>query len=191
VPAPARREIVVLLERALTSAPAGRLGELGSGRREHPFTFSLGHEQPLVGGFLDLCVALPGGRALIVDYKSDRLGGGEDLERVVQLDYAVQRLVYALAALQAGAARVEVAHWFLERPEQWVSVTFSGAKREELRAQLRTRLQAVRERGFAVSANPHRELCLTCPGRGGLCSWGETHTMRARSNHVGNITVKG
>ncbi len=32
--------------------------------------------------------------------------------------------------------------------------------------------------GFAVTHTPHREICLTCPGRGGLCSWGETHTMR-------------
>jgi len=181
VPATARREIVQLLGRALDSAPAERLAELGSGRREHPFTFSLGPEQPLIGGVLDLYLERPGGGALIVDYKSDRLDGGEHLERVVQRDYALQRLVYALAALQAGAARVEVAHWFLERPEQWTSASFSAAEREGLREQLRVRLQAARESGFAVSADPHRELCLTCPGRGGLCSWGETRTMGARS----------
>ncbi|HEX3692297.1 MAG TPA: UvrD-helicase domain-containing protein [Solirubrobacteraceae bacterium] len=181
VPPAAAREIVQLLAGALASAPADRLGAAGSGRREHPFSFSLGPEQPLIGGVLDLYVELPEGGALIVDYKSDRLAVGEDLERIVQRDYAIQRLVYALAALQGGATHVEVAHWFLERPEQWVAASFSADEREGLLEQLRERLQAARRQGFAVSAQPHRELCLTCPGRGGLCSWGETHTMRARA----------
>jgi hypothetical protein len=67
----------------------------------------------------------------------------------------------------------------------WVAARFSGAERESLRESLRAQLAAARDRGFAVSEDPHRELCLTCPGRDGLCSWGKTHTMRTRSNHIG------
>ena len=33
---------------------------------------------------------------------------------IVERAYATQRLVYAVAALRAGASRVEVAHCFLE-----------------------------------------------------------------------------
>jgi ATP-dependent helicase/nuclease subunit A len=109
----------------------------------------------------------------------------------VSRDYGFQRLIYALAAVEAGAREVEVAHWFLERPDRWVSARFSGAERERLRESLRGELAAARARGFAVSDDPHRELCLTCPGRDGLCSWGKTHTMRTRSNHIGKPELRG
>ncbi len=85
-------------------------------RGEHPFAFSLSPAEPLVTGVLDLIVEQPDGGSLIVDYKSDRLVGGEDLERLVRRDYGFQRLLYALAAIEGGAPEVEVAHWFLERP---------------------------------------------------------------------------
>ena len=39
--------------------------------------------------------------------------------------YAGQRTVYALAALRSGAALVEVAYSFLERPEDVVSTVFT------------------------------------------------------------------
>ncbi len=35
-----------------------------------------------------------------------------------------------------------------------------------------------RASGFRVSPQPHRGLCLTCPGRAGLCSWSESETLR-------------
>ena len=56
-------------------------------------------------------------RVLVVDYKSDRLEGAEPAERV-EGAYAIQQLVYALAALRSGAARAEVAYCFLERPDE-------------------------------------------------------------------------
>jgi ATP-dependent exoDNAse (exonuclease V) beta subunit len=176
-----RREIVDLLSAALASEPAQRLRGARAVRREYPFAFSLGPDEPLVTGFLDLIVEREDGGRLIVDYKSDRLSGGEDLEELVRRDYGFQRLLYALAAIEAGARQVEVAHWFLERPASWVSAPFAHDQRDELRSRLLGDLAAARARGFAVTKDPHRELCLSCPGRGGLCSWGETHTMRARS----------
>ncbi|HEX5308841.1 MAG TPA: UvrD-helicase domain-containing protein [Solirubrobacteraceae bacterium] len=185
---PAQRdEIVALLAAAFAAEPAARLAKSRQARREHPFAFSLERdgasspEQPLVAGFIDLIVREADGTTLIVDYKSDRLRGGEDLEQVVRRDYAFQRLIYALAAIEDGAGRVEVAHWFLERPQRWISARFSDSEADLLRERLRGELAALRAKGFSVAEEPHRDLCSTCPGRGGLCSWGETHTMRARS----------
>jgi ATP-dependent exoDNAse (exonuclease V) beta subunit len=209
-----RREVVALLAGALAAEPAATLARLRSARREHPFSFALepsgsesqrgpaGSEslggplggdaprEPFVTGFIDLIAEQPDGTTLIVDYKSDRLAGDEDLERLVQSDYGFQRLIYALAAIEGGAGAVEVAHWFLERPERWVSTRFERSQRDELRERLLAELAAARARGFAVAAEPHRDLCLACPGRGGMCSWGETHTMRTRSNHIGRSYVR-
>jgi ATP-dependent helicase/nuclease subunit A len=192
-----RGEIVVLIAAALAAEPAARLALLRSPRREHPFAFALKQadgerpSEPLVTGFIDLIAEQPDGSILIVDYKSDRLVGGEDLARIVDEQYGFQRLIYALAALEAGAREVEVAHWFLERPGLWVSARFNGTERERLRELLIGRLTAIRDRGFVVTDNPHRDLCLTCPGRDGLCSWGKTHTMRTRSNHIGKAQSGG
>jgi ATP-dependent helicase/nuclease subunit A len=186
-----RREMATLIAAALRAEPAVRLASTRSPRREHPFAFALEPadgerpSEPLVTGFIDLIAEQPDGSTLIVDYKSDRLRGDEDLELIVREQYGFQRLIYALAAIEAGAREVEVAHWFLERPGLWVSARFGAAERERLRERLRASLAALRERGFVVADDPHRELCLTCPGRDGLCSWGKTHTMRTRSNHIG------
>jgi ATP-dependent helicase/nuclease subunit A len=176
-----REEIVELICAALAAEPARRLAKSGAARREHPFAFSLGSEEPLVTGVLDLIVQQADGSSLIVDYKSDRVGAEEDLEALVQRDYGLQRLLYALAAIEDGVDRVEVAHWFLERPEELVVARFASSERPHLRKRLLERIERVRSRGFAVTADPHRGICLTCPGRGGLCSWGETRTMSERS----------
>ncbi len=177
-----REEIAALLAGALVAEPALRLARARRARREHPFTFVLAPTEPLVTGVLDLIVESDGA-ALIVDYKSDRLAGPaeaigpRELERLVERDYSIQRLLYALAAIEDGSERVEVAHWFLERPSTWVSATFLARERDQLRERVRSRVAAARAKGFVVAENPHRALCLTCPGRAGLCSWGQDRTM--------------
>jgi ATP-dependent helicase/nuclease subunit A len=176
-----REEIAALVASALEAEPARALRAGRNARREHPFAFSLGASEPLITGYLDLIVERPGGATLIVDYKSDRLSPGEDMEAVVQRDYSFQRLLYALAAIEDGAREVEVAHWFLEFPERWVTARFVSDERHQLRELVLARIDRARARGFAVTLTPHREICLTCPGRGGLCSWGENRTMAARS----------
>ncbi|MGH2834903.1 MAG: UvrD-helicase domain-containing protein [Solirubrobacteraceae bacterium] len=192
-----RAEIVVLIAAALAAEPAARLARVRSPRREHPFTFALEPREskrpsePLVTGFIDLLAEQSDGSTLIVDYKSDRLEGREDLESIVHEQYGFQRLIYALAAIEAGAREVEVAHWFLERPGLWISARFSASERERLRESLDGQLASIRNRGFVVAEDPHLELCLTCPGRDGLCSWGKTHTMRTRSNHIGKTRSRG
>jgi hypothetical protein len=171
-------EIVQLLVAARTTALARRLAAALTTRREHHFAFSLAPEEPLLTGVLDLLVRDPSGGYLVVDYKSDRVAPEEDLETVVRRDYGAQRLVYALAALHDGASQVEVVHWFLARPEEWVSATFARAELPALERQLLDRARRVRAAGFAVSPAPHRALCLTCPGRATLCSWGDSQTLR-------------
>jgi RecB family exonuclease len=166
-------EMVGLLEPALASPLVARLAAAEEVRREHPFAFSTGEQEPLLVGFIDLLAREPDGTWLVLDYKTDRLGDAS-LETLAARDYAVQRLVYALAVLRSGAERVEVVHWFLERPLEWASATYV---RDDL-ARLERRLSELAGRGYVVSQNPHRELCLTCPGRRGLCSWGEEQTLR-------------
>ncbi len=178
-----RGEIARLLSGALAAEPAQRLARAGRARREHPFAFALASAEPMVTGVLDLIVEEADGAILIVDYKSDRLTGSveptglNDLERLVERDYSIQRLLYALAAIEEGIERVEVAHWFLEHPGAWVSARFVLSERSHLREQLRSRIAVARAEGFGVAKRPHRALCLTCPGRGSLCSWGEERTM--------------
>ena len=58
-----------------------------------------------------------------LDYKTNSLAEGTP-EEIVEADYTLQRLVYALACFRAGADEVEVVYHFLERPDAVVSTTF-------------------------------------------------------------------
>jgi hypothetical protein len=128
---------------------------------------------------LDVIAGEPGGRRLIVDYKTDRLDGTE-LVAVVNRDYATQQLIYALAALRAGASDVEVAHVFLEAPEQPVIATFTAEQRGALeRALASLTAGLLGDPSFSVSDAPHRALCHGCPAEGRLCSWPLEMTRRS------------
>ena len=178
------REEITALVGAVSSAaasrsgPAARVAGAKSVHVEHPFAFSLGPEEPLISGVIDLLAREDGGGRLLIDYKSDRVGAQEDLRALVARDYELQRLVYALAVLRDGAPAVEVVHWFLERPQEWVGARYEAGDRGELEERLRARMRGARARMFAVSEHPWRGLCETCPGRAGLCSWGEEETLR-------------
>ena len=117
------------------------------------------------------------GGYLVVDYKSDEVAEGDELEQLVARDYALQRELYALAVLRTGAPWVEVEHWFLARPREWASARFTAAERDALQASLQERLRRALRTGFAVTPHPHRDLCASCPGRARLCSWPESVTM--------------
>jgi ATP-dependent helicase/nuclease subunit A len=178
VSAAEREELAALVLTASTSELGQRLAGAPRIRRELPFAFSLNANEPLVTGVLDAAAHDLGGDLLIVDYKTDRVAAGEDLEAVVERAYGIQRLLYALAGLRDGAHEVEVVHWFLERPSEWVAARFGAGEQGALEGQLVGRIEAVRTRGFSVSAAPHRALCLTCPGRARLCSWGDAQALR-------------
>ena len=175
---PECKELAELLARARTGALAARIAASPRRRVEHPFAFSLGQGAPLVTGVIDVLCEEADGTALVVDYKSDRIAPGADPETLVARDYAVQRLLYALALLREGALVVEVAHWFLELPEQPAVARYTVAERETLESELARRLRADWADPFAVSRRPHIGLCETCPGRGGLCSWSQAETDR-------------
>ncbi len=172
-----REELAALVTGSFQAEPARRVAAARAVRREHPFAFSLGSSEPLINGVIDLLAVEPDGASLVLDYKSDRVGADLDLAALVEREYSIQRLLYALAVLRDGAPAVEIVHWFLE-PRQWVSARYGAADRLELEEQLAERIVRARERSFAVSPQPHRGLCLTCPGRAGLCSWGEAETLR-------------
>ncbi len=178
-----RDELVALVAMAVSAAPAARLAGAVSVRREHPFAFSLGADEPLITGVIDLLAVERDGTHVVLDYKSDRVAADVELERLVEREYAIQRELYALAVLREGARTVEIVHWFLER-EQWVTARYEAGDRIELERRLTARIADARETPFAVSRRPHRGLCLTCPGRAGLCSWSDAETLRESPDDV-------
>ena len=180
-------EIAALVERFGSTELCRRLGRATGVRREQQFAFALG--ETLITGALDVIAAEQpddsraarsgeaGGRAgrrreqeLVVDYKTDRLDGG-DPAAMVEREYRAQRLIYALAALRSGAARVEVAHVFLEVPDRPVAATYGRDDVAELERELAARAEGVLGEEFPVTETPRREICQGCPAEGGLCSW--------------------
>ena len=165
---------------AFAASPlCARLAAAGGVRREAGFAFELepGGGGPLVSGFVDVLGRERDGAFLIVDYKTDRLGE-ETPAALVERAYTTQRKVYALAALRAGAPRVEVAYCLLERPAEPVAATFDPADAPALADALLGLAAGVLREQWPVAAHPHRELCGDCPGRHALCSWPETITLR-------------
>jgi ATP-dependent helicase/nuclease subunit A len=176
-----REELASLLSSALDTPLAARLSTaMRDARREQPFAYSLAPNEPLLTGVIDILAREPSGDMLVVDYKSDRVSPEEDLGVVVERDYSIQRFLYALAVLADGAPCVEIVHWFLHRPSEPVSAVFTAADKPRLEAGIAELTENARARPFVVSENPHRGLCLTCPGRSGLCSWSESDTLRER-----------
>src|SRR4029077_19224747 len=88
--------------------------------KERHFTFV--QDGVLLHGYLD-ALHLDGTRALVLDYKTNIIGEATP-EEIVEDDYRLQRLVYALACFRAGAEEVEVVYHFLERPDAVVSATY-------------------------------------------------------------------
>jgi hypothetical protein len=171
-------DVARLADAFATSPLAQRIARARSVDREHGFTIVLG--QTLLTGIVDLLARERGGAQLVVDYKTDVLEPGTDLAAYVDERYGVQRRAYALAALRGGAARVEVAHAFLERPREPVSERFEAADAERLETELLALAAGMLAGEYPVTDEPYRELCLTCPGRRALCSYPEELTLRER-----------
>ena len=150
--------IAELVDAYCRSALATRLASLAGARPERPFAFE--HDGVLLHGRLDV-LWRENGKALVVDYKSNALEGADPHE-IVEAEYRLQRLVYALACLRDGAQEVEVVYQFLERPEDVVSATFtrrrpSGARVRALgrdRAHPRRRVPCRRRASSPAPAAP-------------------------------------
>jgi ATP-dependent helicase/nuclease subunit A len=173
-------DIRVLLEGVAGSALRDRIASAARVRTELPFAFTVtppgsGGRSLLINGVVDV-LAHDGARTLVIDWKSNPLGD-LDPEAIVHADYATQRLIYALAALRAGAEVVEVAHCFLERPDEPAVALYDSADAERLERELLGLAQGVVEGRFEPSAEPHFSLCADCPGRAALCVHEEALTL--------------
>jgi ATP-dependent exoDNAse (exonuclease V) beta subunit len=131
----------------------------------------LGIAGTVVRGSIDLLVERAGDPPLVIDYKTDRLGGASPADRVGR--YETQRDIYALAVAEArDADEVEVAYAFLERPEQPVVVKLGPAEIEASRVRLEGIIGRI-ESGRFPPAEPERrdwDLCRGCPALGRTCS---------------------
>jgi ATP-dependent helicase/nuclease subunit A len=122
-------------------------------------------------GSIDLLVERPGEPPLLVDYKTDRLDGAAPAERARH--YATQRDVYSLAVAESiGAAEVEVAYVFLERPDEPVLSRVGAEEMGRGRKRLSAAIERIGRGEFPVAEAERRswDLCLGCPALGRLCS---------------------
>ena len=87
---------------------------------------------------------------------------------MVEADYRLQRLVYALACLRAGAEEVEVVYQFLERPDEPVAATYGRADVAALEAELGEVVGAIAAGAFRPT--PSERVCAGCPALGAVCA---------------------
>ena len=143
---------------------AERIASLSGARPERPFAFE--HDGVLLHGRLDV-LHVAGPRALVLDYKTNSLAEGTP-EEIVEADYRLQRLVYALACFRAGVDEVEVVYHFLERPDAVVSKTFARADVPELEAELSEAIGRIRAGEFVPT--PSEFNCAGCPALDVVCA---------------------
>ncbi len=143
---------------------ARRVATLAGARPERPFAFE--HDGVLLHGRLDV-LQLEGGRALVVDYKTNSLEEGTP-EEIVEGDYHLQRLVYALACFRCGAQEVEVVYHFLERPDAVVATVFRLEHVPELEAELSEAIARINAGDFRPT--PDEFICAGCPALDVVCA---------------------
>ncbi len=143
---------------------ARRVASLTNARPERPFAFE--HDGVLLHGRLDV-LQQEGERALVVDYKTNTLEEGTP-EEIVEHDYRLQRLVYALACFRAGAREVEVVYHFLERADAIVSTTFAREQLPELEAELSQAIARINAGEFRPK--PDDFICAGCPALDVVCA---------------------
>jgi ATP-dependent exoDNAse (exonuclease V) beta subunit len=131
----------------------------------------LGVERATLRGSIDLLAEREDAPPLVLDYKTDRLGGASPAERAGK--YSIQRAVYALAVAEArGAEQVEVAYVFLERPDEPVLTLLDAEAIERGRRDLAAVIARIGAGEFPVAPPERRDwdLCRGCPALGKLCS---------------------
>ena len=154
------------VEEYCTSELAGRLATLEGAAPERPFAFE--HDGVLLHGRLDM-LWLDGSRALVVDYKTNALAELElEPAEVVERDYHLQRLVYALACFRCGVEEVEVVYQFLERPNDLVTRTYRRKQAPELEAELSAAIAKINANEFRPT--PSEFTCSDCPALDVVCA---------------------
>ncbi len=143
---------------------AARIASLEDARPERPFAFE--HAGVLLHGRLDV-LWREGDRALVLDYKTNSLAEGSP-DEIVESDYRLQRLVYALACFRAGAEQVEVVYHFLERPDAVVSTRFDRLELPALEDELSAAIARINAGEFVPS--PSEFNCAGCPALELVCA---------------------
>jgi ATP-dependent helicase/nuclease subunit A len=156
--------IGVLVESYCASGLAARLAALDGVSSERPFAFE--HDGVLFHGVLDV-LHLDGSGALVADFKSNLLG---DLSpaQVVDAEYRLQRLVYAIACFRAGADEVEIVYQFLEKPDELVEATFGRDELPGLEAELSAAIARIQAGEFPP--RPSDFACAGCPALDVVCA---------------------
>ncbi len=180
------------VRRWLGSSLRERIGaDAGRVRAEVPILLGVGGT--VLRGSIDLLVEREGAPPLVVDYKTDRLGGEGPAERAAR--YEVQRTIYALAVAEAlQAPAVEVAYVFLERPEEPALVVLGTAEMEAGRERLAATIARIGAGEFPVAPTERRswDLCRGCPALGRLCAGPqdseETSSRAASSSRLSSFS---
>jgi ATP-dependent helicase/nuclease subunit A len=164
------KELLEPVRRWIESPLRERIGaEATRVRAEVPLLLGVGGT--VLRGSIDLLVERKGKPPLVVDYKTDRLGGDEPAERAER--YEVQRSIYALAVAEAlDVPEVEVAYVFLERADEPAVTTVGPAKMVAARTGLEEAIAQIGRGEFPVAPPEKRswDLCRGCPALRGLCS---------------------
>jgi len=155
--------IARLVSNYCDSELAKRVAKLPRLESEPYFVFEL--DEVLVNGFLDV-VSFGDGKAFVLDYKTNSLD--KPAEEIVESEYRLQRLVYALACLRAGYEEVEVAYAFLEQPDAVVSATFQSGDMAGLERELGVVIERVARGEFTPT--PAQRICSDCPANGIVCA---------------------
>ncbi len=153
----------------LASPLRGEVAGAGAVRAEAPILLGVG--ETVLRGSIDLLVQRAGAPPLVIDYKTDRLGGSDPAERAAK--YEIQRSVYALATAGAlGVEEVEVAYVFLERAEQPAVSVLGKEEMDAGRTRLESAIRQITAGEFPVAPESERtwDLCRGCPALGRLCS---------------------
>jgi len=146
------------------SDTARRVASLPGARAERPFAFE--HDGVLLHGRIDV-LWREGARAFVLDYKTNALGESTP-EEIVEEDYRLQRLVYALACFRAGAEEVEVVYHFVERRDAVVETTFVRDELSALEEELSEAIARINRGEFVPT--PSDFACAGCPALDLVCA---------------------
>jgi ATP-dependent exoDNAse (exonuclease V) beta subunit len=141
-----------------------RIAALDGAAAELPFAFE--HDGVLLHGRIDV-LHRDGTSALVLDYKTNSLAEGTP-EEIVEHDYNLQRLVYALACFRAGAEQVEVVYHFLERPDAVVATSFTREDIPALEVELSAAISQIQANDFRPT--PDEFVCADCPALNLVCA---------------------
>jgi hypothetical protein len=147
-----------------SSEVGARIAGLEGATAERPFAFE--HDGVLLHGRLDVYHQADG-RALVLDYKTNALEEASPAD-VVESEYRLQRLVYALACFRAGADEVEVVYHFLERPDAVVSTSYGRDDVPRLEAALSEAILRIQDGNFVP--RPSEFACAGCPALDVVCA---------------------